>query len=219
MSKGKVITIAQQKGGAGKTTIAAHLAVALSQKGNRVAAIDIDPQGSLSAWHNIRSDKYGPEFTGIHFISKAGWKVQSEITLLKHKFDYIVIDSPPHNETDAKTAIRASDLVIIPMQPSPTDLWATKTTIDFCLSNSINYKILLNRISHNSKLLPSITKGLNNILNNTIGNRIAFASSLLEGKCITEIQPSSPAASEIKDFVNEVMQIIENTKGLEKEVS
>jgi chromosome partitioning protein len=207
MGNCQVISIAQQKGGAGKTTIAAHLAIALSQMGNRVAAIDIDPQGSLSNWHNIRRSKYGDGFTGIQFISKSGWRINSDIISLRSKLDFIIIDSPPHNETDAKTAIRASDLVIIPLQPSPTDLWATHTTINFCKQNRIKYRVLLNRVTHNSKLLPSITKDLDNLLEVTLGNRTAFAASLLEGKCITETQPSSQAAEEIKSLVNELNKI------------
>ncbi|AIF81739.1 cobyrinic acid a,c-diamide synthase [endosymbiont of Acanthamoeba sp. UWC8] len=206
------ITISQQKGGSGKTTIAAHLAVSLSQMNKRVAVIDIDPQGSLSRWHSIRQERYGDGFTGINLISKAGWKVQNEIFSLKTKYDYIIIDSPPHNETDAKTAIRTSDLVIIPMQPSPTDLWATDNTTSFCKQNNIPYQILLNRVPPNSKILPTLTKNLENILKTTIGNRVAFSSSFLDGKCITETQPNSPAAKEIKELVNEIITAIKIIK-------
>jgi chromosome partitioning protein len=120
-----IITIAQQKGGAGKTTIAAHLGVALAQKRNRVAVIDIDPQGSLKHWYNIRAEKFGEEYTGIYFSATAGWKINSEIMSLKRNYDFIIIDSPPHTETDAKSVMRVADLVIVPVQPSPTDLWAT----------------------------------------------------------------------------------------------
>ncbi len=207
-----VITVSQQKGGSGKTTIAAHLAIALSQMSNRVAVIDIDPQGSLTHWYNIRKEQYGDGFTGVNFISKAGWKVQNEILSLKNKHDYVIIDSPPHNETDAKTAMRASDMVIIPMQPSPTDLWATQNTTFFCKENKIPFRILLNRVAHNSKLLPELTKNLENVLKTVIGNRVAFASSFLEGRCITETQPSSPAAKEIKELVTEINKIITSKK-------
>ena len=70
--------------------------------------------------------------------------------------DYIIIDAPPHTETESKSAIRASSLVIVPMQPSPTDLWATETTIDFAKSENIPAKILINRYNPTSKISKEI---------------------------------------------------------------
>ena len=109
MAKARIITIAQQKGGAGKTTLAAHIAIALNQKQNRVNMVDIDPQSSLKHWFSIRAQRFGDDYTGIHFTATAGWKINSEIVNLRNKFDFIIIDSPPHTETDAKAAIRAAD--------------------------------------------------------------------------------------------------------------
>jgi chromosome partitioning protein len=200
----KIITIAQQKGGAGKTTIAAHIALAFSQKGKRVAAIDIDPQASLSTWYNIREEKFGQGFTGLDFVSATGWRVNSEINRLKEEHDIIIIDSPPHTDTEAKTAIRAADIVIIPMQPSPTDLWASKATIELAEKEKKHIAILINRMSANSKLAKDIIAGLPYLLDNFLGNRVAFVSCLMEGKCVTETDPSSLAAKEIKAIVNEI---------------
>jgi chromosome partitioning protein len=206
----KVITIAQQKGGAGKTTIAAHLAVALSQRGQKVAVIDIDPQGSLTQWHKIREERFGEGYTGINFSSLSGWRINSEISRLKRDFDIIVIDSPPHMETEARTAIRAADLLIIPVQPSPTDLWATKATIDLAAKEKVLAKILLNRLNPNSKLAQLVVAELDrdSIFQNTLGNRVAFASSLLEGRCVTETAPSSPASKEFKLVAEEILSLV-----------
>src|SRR5476649_1783169 len=102
----KVITIAQQKGGAGKTTVAIHLAVAWKQCGKRVAVVDIDPQGSLTHWHKIREKCFGEGYTGLTFSALSGWRVGSEIARLKRNHDVIIIDSPPHTETETRTAIR-----------------------------------------------------------------------------------------------------------------
>lgn len=130
----KIITVGQQKGGAGKTTIAAHLAVSLAQAGNKVAIIDIDPQASLTYWHELRERKFGKNYTGLQFITSAGWRVESAVSSLIDKSDYVIIDAPPHTETETKSAIRISDLIIVPMQPSPTDLWATQNIIEFAYS-------------------------------------------------------------------------------------
>ncbi len=199
-----IITIAQQKGGAGKTTIAAHLAVALMQKRNRVAIIDIDPQGSLKEWHRIRSEKYGEDYTGLYFSSTAGWRVNSEILNIKRDFDYIIIDSPPHTETEAKSAIRAANLILIPIQPSPTDLWATKATMDLADRENIPYHIVMNRVTPNSKLAIEILHHLGNPQVSNLGNRVAFATCMMDGKTVTETHPDSAAANEIKQLVNEV---------------
>lgn len=204
----KVITIAQQKGGAGKTTIAAHLAVALSQRGKRVAVIDIDPQGSLTAWHKIRESRLGEGYTGLTFLAVSGWRVSSEITTLKRSHDVIIVDSPPHTETEAKTAIRAADVLIVPVQPSPTDLWATKATLDLAAKERIPAYVLLNRVNPNSKMLQAITKELPGQLKNQLGNRVVFASAILEGKCVTETAPNSPAAQEVKALTQEISRVL-----------
>src|ERR1700761_1765023 len=181
----KVITIAQQKGGAGKTTVAAHIAVALSQKGNRVAIVDIDPQGSLTHWHGIREAKLGEGYTGLIFNALSGWRVGSEVSRLRKQCDFIVIDSPPHTETEARTAIRSAVLIIIPVQPSPTDLWATKATLELAKAEKIPVKVLLNRVPANSRLAAAVTGELTDLAETTLGSRVAFAASLMEGRAAT----------------------------------
>ncbi|MDX2113642.1 MAG: ParA family partition ATPase [Alphaproteobacteria bacterium] len=204
----KIITIAQQKGGAGKTTLAAHLAVALSQKGNRVAIVDIDPQGSLSHWHRIREEKFGEGYTGLTFTALSGWRVGSEVARLQKTQDFVIIDSPPHTETEARTAIRSADLIVIPVQPSPTDLWATKATLELAKAEKIPVRVVLNRVSANSKMASMIADELPQLAETTIGNRVLFAAALMEGRTATELEPTSHAAREIKALVKELLQLV-----------
>ena len=215
----KVITIAQQKGGAGKTTLAAHIAVALSQKGNRVAVIDIDPQGSLTHWHKIREERFGEGYTGLNFVTVSGWRVGSEVTRLRRLCDYVVIDSPPHTETEARTAIRSADLIIIPVQPSPTDLWASKATLELAKHEKVPVRVVLNRVSANSKLAQTIAAELPELAETTLGNRVLFAASLMEGRCATEVEPASVAAKEIKTLVNEIIALVADPVPAEEEVA
>ncbi len=203
----KVITVAQQKGGAGKTTLAAHIAVALAQKGNRVAVLDIDPQGSLTYWHKIREDRLGEGYTGLTFNALSGWRVASEISRLKKTCDFIIVDSPPHTETEARTAIRSADLVVLPVQPSPTDLWATKATLDVAKNEKVPVKVVMNRVPANSRLAATIAAELPELAETTLGNRVLFASSLMEGRTATEMDPSSVAANEVKALVKELLGV------------
>ncbi len=206
----KVITVAQQKGGAGKTTVAAHIAVALSQKGNRVAVIDIDPQGSLTHWHKIREERFGEGYTGLTFASVSGWRVGGEVTRLRRSCDYVIIDSPPHTETEARTAIRSADIIVIPVQPSPTDLWATKATLELAKNEKIPVRVVMNRVAANSRLAQTIAAELPEMSQTTLGNRVLFAAALMEGRCATELDPSSVAAQEIKALVKEITALIDD---------
>jgi chromosome partitioning protein len=213
----QVITIAQQKGGAGKTTVAAHLAVTLAQRGQRVAVVDIDPQGSLTQWHKLREKRFGEGYTGMSFVGVSGWRVGSEVARLKRNHDVIIVDSPPHTETEARTAIRNADLIIIPVQPSPTDLWATRATLDLALAEKVPVKVVMNRVPANSRLAETIAKELTHLSGTVLGNRALFASALLEGCGVTEMAPSSPAALEIKSLAGELLKIIRKNEQPEEE--
>lgn len=204
----KIITIAQQKGGAGKTTIASHLAVAFSQKGKRVTAIDIDPQASLTKWHQLREEKFGEGYTGMQFASVSGWRLHNEIASAKQNSDLIIIDSPPHTQTETKTAIRAADLVIIPAQPSPTDLWATDSTMEIVSNERIPHRILLNRVVFGANLTKQISGEFSKVMDTRIGNRISFASAMMDGRTVTEFLPSSIAAYEIKQLLKEIEALL-----------
>jgi len=205
----KIITIAGQKGGAGKSTIAAHLSVALSQAGNKILLVDIDPQASLKSWYQIREEKFGKGYTGVQFLESSGWRVSSTISSYQGKVDYIIIDSPPHTELETKNAVRLADLVIIPMQPSPTDLWATSATVAFAETEKKDYRIILNRYNPNSKTAKEIIEQINNKLACSLGNRVAFSTCFMHGKCVTETDPMSQAAVEIRNFTDEIISILE----------
>ena len=201
----KIITIAQQKGGAGKTTIAAHLAVALSQRKHKVMLIDIDPQASLSQWYKLREKRFGKDYTGINFLSTSGWRISGEIDRYRRDTEFMIIDSPPHTDTETKSSVRISDLVIIPIQPSPADLWASKATVDICIKEEIPFFTLLNRVNPNSRLAREIRAQLTKPLKSEIGNRISFASCLLDGLCTTESEPKGAATEDFKRLTAEIL--------------
>jgi chromosome partitioning protein len=142
---GLVVTIAQQKGGAGKTTLAAHLALAWAVR-LRVAVIDIDPQGSLAAWFRLRRERLGDGAASLEVQALGGWRVAAEVERQRRDHDIVLIDSAPHAETEARLAVRAASLVLIPVQPSPMDVWATRATLDLAKAERVGALLVLNRV-------------------------------------------------------------------------
>jgi chromosome partitioning protein len=207
---GTVITIAQQKGGAGKTTLAAHLAIAWAGQGRSVALVDIDPQGSLAAWHALRAERLGDGRSGIDFAAITGWRTAAEVERRARDHDIVVIDSPPHAETEAKLAIRAAGLVVMPVQPSPMDVWATKPTLDLARQEKVRVLLVLNRVPPRANLTEAMLAKLAaldvHVAESRIGNRVALATSLAEGLGITEAAPSSRAAEEIVAAAEEILR-------------
>lgn len=212
----RILTVAQQKGGAGKTTLAAHLAVAIAETGKTVAVIDIDPQASLSSWWEMREELGLPEPTngkgkgGLSVHRITGWRTANEVEKLARDHDVVVVDSPPHAETEAKIAVRIADLVLVPLQPSPMDFWATQATLDLAKSEKTPALLVLNRVPPRASLTESMTAKIGEmgakVAKAQIGNRVALAASLLEGKGVSEYQKRGTAAAEIKALAAEVMK-------------
>ena len=203
----KIIAVAQQKGGAGKTTVAAHLGMAWAGKGKQVVFFDVDPQQSLTAWYNLRHETVG-ETPGLTFSAFDGWKASAEIGRAKRSADVIVIDSPPHAETAARVAIREADLVVVPAQLSPMDIWAMRSTLELAEKAKSDFLVVLNRVPPRSRVADDLRESLKAdkipLAKTTLGNHTAFAASLMAGKGVTEMQPHSVAAKEISALAAEV---------------
>ena len=205
----KVITIAQQKGGTGKTTLAVHLALAFIKYHNhKVAIIDTDPQGSLGKWFMIRSEKNSLN-KNLTFKTASLWGAQYESKMLKQDHDIVIIDTPPKIESDARPAIEASDLVLIPVAPSPVDFWATEAIIEIAKKAKRKVLIQINRANHRSKLISKTHEYIKSInvksTDTLIGHRQIFVASMGEGKTVVEKQRKSKAVEEIKSISNQIL--------------
>jgi chromosome partitioning protein len=206
-----VIAFAQRKGGAGKTTLAAHLAITWALEGLAVSLIDIDPQGSLAQWHRRREELVGRGNTGIDFEAVNGWRARSEISRRARDADIVLLDSPAGADGDTRSAIGASDLVLVPVQPSPVDVWASRFTLEIAQRERVPTLLVLNRVPARACLTSAMREWLDGyevgLASITIGNRVRLAAALAEGRGIGESDPGSVAAQEIASLAAELSEL------------
>ncbi len=206
---GKIFTISQQKGGAGKTTLAAHLAVAWRDCGRNVAVLDIDPQGTLGEWLEAREQRLGADRTGLCFRTASGWGARREAETLARDHDVVVIDTPPHADLKGRTPMGAADHVVIPVQPTPVDLWATRETLVMARREQTPAMLVLNRVPPRARLTHEMSEAIAEfgaaVSKTRLGNRIAFAESIGLGATATETHANSKAAFEARALAHELM--------------
>ena len=183
MAKGKVITVAQQKGGSGKTTIAVNLGVMLVRAGAKVAFLDTDPQGSLGRWFMARAAENRHD--GMELSTASAWGVGYEVGKLRDMADFVIIDTPPKADSDLRPSLRVADLVIIPVASSHVDLWATDGVLDLAHREGREVMVVLNRARAGTRLGAEIleaAQALDATLAETqIANRVAYAETLGQG--------------------------------------
>lgn len=203
---GHVITIAQQKGGSGKTTIAANLAVAFAGSGKSVSLLDTDPQGSLGRWCMMRREA-GIE--DVDFATASAWGVTYECDKLRKSHDIIIIDTPPKIDSDLKPALRESDLVIVPVAASQLDLWATESILDMANREGRDVVVVMNRVKSGTRVADEVARDLKGydaaLAKSVLGNRVAFAETLGHGRAVVE-GGRGAGPTEIKALAEEMLR-------------
>jgi len=208
----KIITIAQQKGGSGKTTLAANLAVSFSlNRKLKTTILDADPQGSLGKWFIQRESKLKDKNL-IKMKTSSLWGVQYESNSLKDKTDMIIIDTPPKIDADGRPAIQIADLILIPVSPSQVDFWATESIIDLAQREKKKILVVINRANVKSRLLNEAKQFISKMKvdqsNTIIGNRQIFISSMGLGLSVIEKQKSGKGSTEISSLTSEVLSLL-----------
>lgn len=218
-----ILALLNQKGGVGKTTLAVHIAAALALRERSVLLVDTDPQGSALDWSATR--KANPLFPVIGLPKNNLYK---EIPAHATKYDDVIIDGPPRVNELARAAILASDMILIPVQPSPYDVWAAKEIIDLLHEAAVFkekqiYRFVINRRIVNTAIGRDVVEALASykipVLSTSVGQRVIFAESAGQGDTVMETDSTGQAAQEINTLVDEILSTANNENSIYEQTS
>lgn len=209
-----IVALLNQKGGVGKTTIALHLAGQWASEGKRVTIVDADPQGSALDWSEQRAREGLSRLFGV--VGLARDTLHREAPELARDVDHVVIDGPPRVAGLMRSALLAADLVLIPVQPSPFDGWASAEMLSL-LGEARIYRpelvarFILNRCAARTIIARETAAALADhdppVLAATIGQRVSFAEAAQSGRLVSELDHAHGAAREIADLAAAVAEI------------
>jgi len=205
-----IIGMLNQKGGVGKTTLSVNLAAAMTRIGSRVLLIDADPQGSALDWAAARE---GEPLFSVVGLPRA--TLHKEIGTIGKGYEHIIIDGPPRVTDLARSAIMASDVVLIPVQPSPYDVWAADEVVKL-IDEARVYKeklkscFVVNRKIANTAIGRDVREALSayplHVLDASVTQRVVFAEAAALGLAVYEIDPDGSAADEVQAVLTELME-------------
>jgi chromosome partitioning protein len=193
----RVLALASQKGGSGKTTLSGHLAVQAQRAGaGPVVLIDIDPQGSLSDWWNEREAEM-PAFAQTSVA-----RLMTDLDDLRAQgFKLAVIDTPPAITAAIQSVIAVAELIVIPTRPSPHDLRAAGATVDLCERAGKPLMFVVNAATPKARITSEAAVALSQhgtVAPVTLHHRTDFAASMIDGRTVMEADPKSKSAAEIE---------------------
>ncbi|MCA1396957.1 ParA family partition ATPase [Bradyrhizobium sp. BRP56] len=210
-----IVALLNQKGGVGRTTLALHLAGEWALRGRRVTLIDADPQGSALDWSKQRARENVSRLFGV--VGLARDTLHRDTPQIARTADDVVIDGPPRAAGLMRSALLAADLVLIPVQPSPLDGWASAEMLSLLREARIyrpqlTARFVLNRCDARSVIARETTEVLADheppALISTIGQRVVFADAARSGRLVFELAEGSAGAREIAALAAEVARIV-----------
>jgi len=195
------------KGGVGKSTLCLNVAAALTKRRKSVLVIDLDLQASCVRWAERRDQSRGKrKLLPVEVTPMFGVPTRAQLRSACKGYEFALIDTAAHDEHIASAAIVVSDVVVVPLTASETDLGGTRRTIDLIQSKKLRRKprisIVLNRVILNTKIGREIYRHIHEIwhdhmVRHIIHQRIEFANADMVGKTVLETQPNGKAAREL----------------------
>ena len=206
-----IISVLNQKGGSGKTTISSNLAHAIALDGLKVLLVDSDPQGSLRDWNEAN----GGELIPVVGLDRE--TLPKDLKAISDGYDFVIIDGAPQIAKMSVAAVKAANLVLIPVQPSPYDIWACADLVDIITARQevtdglpLAY-FLISRAIKNTKLGNEIKSALVDyelpVMKTYTTQKVAYPTTAAEGKTVFN-EPASSAAKEITAIKTEIMEIV-----------
>ncbi len=204
-----IIGVLNQKGGVGKTTLAVNMAATLALKGQRVLLVDADPQGSSLAWSSARE---APPLFSVVGMAKP--TLHREMPDIAQDYDAVFIDGAPRVNDLGRAAILASDMVVIPVQPSPYDVWAAADTVTLIreaqqFKENLRAAFAINRKIAKTAIGRDVASALDHfgipVLPAHLSQRVLYAESAAQGLAVAEVAPNGEAAREIAALVAAVI--------------
>lgn len=219
-----IITLAHQKGGVGKTTLAMNLKTYFSMGGYKTVAVDIDPQGSLYKLVHAFSDQEGREVE--HCIGRNKFSNFDELLKMIEPYDIAVIDTPPYLSQEIASVVALSNLVVIPCKASPLDFLAIHDTLNLIRSVKVTNPDLLSVVALTMTITGTdftqyirgeLEKSADEfpVLKTEIGNRVAYMRSLLYGNSVMSDE-NRKAHEEIENFGQELISLLKQHHGWKK---
>lgn len=233
-----IVTIAHQKGGTGKSTLAICIASELAGRGRNVLLVDADPQQTTQTWHDLGVERVEgqrptsdgqPLEAGGKRPAKLPWPMPSVVSMsgtlhqehqlpkLASGFDYVIVDTPPRLGPTLKSALVVADLALVPCGATGPDVWALAETLEIIedaqgFRPELKAALVINRkregTALGNKARASLSASRLKVLDTEIGLRQAYAEAVGAGQGVTDYEPDSTAAREMRSLVDEVLELL-----------